>query len=165
MQTNENKLAYNREWRKKNPEKQLEYNQVYKLKYPQKVKEKMKKYYENVRKEVLANDVNFPKINRERVKKYYKNKRSKVLDHYGNKCACCGETNPKFLTIDHINNDGSKHRKLINSSRLCPWLVKNNYPDNFQILCWNCNHGKQLNNGICPHKEEEGHIKIVTNDT
>ena len=62
------------------------------------------------------------------------------------------------MSIDHINNDGYKHRELTNignGSTTYFWLIKNNFPDDFQILCMNCNHGKSRNNGICPHKENE----------
>ena len=34
-----------------------------------------------------------------------------IYSFYGNKCNCCGETEIKFLSLDHINNDGAKHRK------------------------------------------------------
>src|SRR5689334_14898203 len=51
----------------------------------------------------------------ERGKEYsknYKNKlRDMVFEAYGDSCVCCGETNPLFLTLDHINNDGNKHRR------------------------------------------------------
>ena len=79
-----------------------------------------------------------------------------VFEHYGNKCNCCGETTPKFLTIDHINNDGNRHRKLTGrdtGSGMYTWIVSNNFPEYLQILCWNCNCGKSQNNGICPHKD------------
>jgi hypothetical protein len=81
--------------------------------------------------------------------------RDKVLDHYGAVCTCCGETERAFLTVDHIKNDGSKHRKEIhcnNGSTLYSWLVKNNFPDGFQILCRNCNWAK-FTLGKCPHKK------------
>ena len=32
-------------------------------------------------------------------------------------CSCCGETEFCFLALDHINNNGNKHRKLINNGR------------------------------------------------
>jgi hypothetical protein len=35
-----------------------------------------------------------------------------AYDILGNKCACCGETNPVFLSLDHINNDGYIDRVL-----------------------------------------------------
>lgn len=83
--------------------------------------------------------------------------RKMVFDHYGHACVCCGETIDKFLTIDHINNDGYTARKEKlhprDSASLYRWLVKNNFPKNFQVLCMNCNFGKSRNNGICPHQE------------
>ena len=78
--------------------------------------------------------------------------RDLVFEAYGGyKCVCCGETEPKFLSIDHINNDGAKHKKKTNSN-LYRWLKKNDYPSGFQVLCMNCNCGKYRNGGICPHK-------------
>ncbi len=72
----------------------------------------------------------------------------------GYKCACCGETELIFLSIDHINNDGAEHRKAIGNStyKLYKWLKENDYPKGFQILCMNCNWGKKRNKGVCPHK-------------
>jgi hypothetical protein len=82
-----------------------------------------------------------------------------IFNHYGGfKCACCGETNPLFLSMDHINGGGTKHRregKLRNSNLFYRWLMKNNYPEGFQVLCMNCNWGKRMNNGVCPHKLEK----------
>lgn len=65
-----------------------------------------------------------------------------TLLHYGDKCICCGENNINFLSIDHIN--GIKPEKEITGKRmsgkqLYDWLKKNNYPNGFQILCFNCN--------------------------
>jgi len=78
------------------------------------------------------------------------NKRNKYIDlklevfsHYGNKCACCGIDKPECLTMDHINNNGAEHRKQI-GTQIFPWLRKNNYPEDFQILCYNCNYAKQF---------------------
>jgi hypothetical protein len=96
--------------------------------------------------------------------KLRKNERSKVLRDitkketvaaYGGKCVCCGEDNWGFLTIDHPNNDGAEHRRQLGISggiAFYMWLRRNNYPKDFQILCWNCNCGKRDNGGICPHK-------------
>lgn len=82
-----------------------------------------------------------------------------VFAHYGGTCcACCGETEPMFLTLDHIDNDGAAFRRKIAGSRLAAgyttyrWLAKNGFPPGFQVLCMNCNHGKRMNNGICPHQ-------------
>ncbi len=90
------------------------------------------------------------------MKEYTQNRRKTVISHYsqgGNCCECCGEDMYQFLTLDHINNDGAEHRKQIGGSHeLVDWIIKNNYPAEFQILCQNCNVGKARNNGICPHK-------------
>jgi hypothetical protein len=77
--------------------------------------------------------------------------REDVLRAYGESCACCGESEPRFLQIDHINNDGKAHRTEIGTSGLYRWLKKNGYPEGFQTLCANCNLGKHLNGGVCPH--------------
>ena len=77
--------------------------------------------------------------------------RKKAMDAYGGPiCACCGETELVFLCIDHIENDGSSHRKTFKGS-IYRWLRKNKYPPGFQVLCHNCNWGKSHNGGICPH--------------
>ncbi len=79
-----------------------------------------------------------------------------VFEAYGGvKCNCCGEANIKFLTMDHINNDGNVHRQSNPEAGpgLYRWIAKNNYPEGFQVLCWNCNLGKAHNNGVCPHNE------------
>jgi len=90
-------------------------------------------------------------INKKSCSKYRERNKELVYNHYGRKCACCGESNINFLTIDHINGDGTKHRKKIHN-KINNWLVKNNFPDGFQTLCFNCNWGKHINHGICPHK-------------
>ena len=64
----------------------------------------------------------------------------KVFDHYGNKCICCGTKDLDVLSIDHINDDGYKHRKQVGSgATFYRWIIKNNFPPDLQILCWNCN--------------------------
>lgn len=80
--------------------------------------------------------------------------RQRVKEHYGGKCACCGESNPLFLTVDHVNNDGAAHRKAIGTGRIYRWLLKNQFPEGYQLLCWNCNLGKFYNHGVCPHKKD-----------
>ena len=91
--------------------------------------------------------INYPKL------------RLAALTHYGNgklECVCCGETNQRFLTFDHINNDGKEHRKQKGvGTNLLVWITRNNFPKGFQTLCFNCNSGRSLNKGICPHKEKQ----------
>lgn len=83
--------------------------------------------------------------------------RLQVIDYYTQgtrKCMCphCPTVGHEFLTIDHVHNDGNTHRKTIKSALMPRWVIKNNYPPNIQILCWNCNAAKQFyGNGVCPH--------------
>ena len=88
---------------------------------------------------------------------YREKHKAMVMEAYGNKCACCGETEPFFLSIDHVNNDGFMARKHklhpTDTLNFYRWLVKNDFPKDFQILCMNCNFGKARNGGVCPHLE------------
>ena len=84
-------------------------------------------------------------------------RREAVISHYSsgtNVCACCAEDEFDFLTIDHIYGGGNKHRReaKIGNGKTYQWLIKNNFPDGFQVLCWNCNCGRAKHKGICPHK-------------
>jgi hypothetical protein len=88
-------------------------------------------------------------------KKETKEKRKIVLDHYGNKCACCGDTHEEFLCIDHIDGKGAEHRREIGRQSIYRWLIKNNFPDGFRLLCWNCNASLAYY-GYCPHQLEIG---------
>lgn len=87
----------------------------------------------------------------------YREIREQVIDHYtdGNRsCMCpgCRVTGLEFLTLDHVENNGSDHRKEIPSGmKLFRWCIQNNFPAEIQVLCWNCNTAKQFyGDGTCP---------------
>lgn len=85
-------------------------------------------------------------------------RKDRVFSHYGGyECACCHETMIECLQIDHVNNDGASHRLSIGGpsmtgDRFYRWLIDNQFPAGFQVLCANCNLGKLRNKGICPHR-------------
>ncbi len=79
--------------------------------------------------------------------------RQRVIEHYGGKCTCCGELTYEFLTVDHINNDGAQHRREMPGKNLYHWLINSNFPEGFQILCYNCNCAKGAY-GQCPHQDK-----------
>ncbi len=96
---------------------------------------------------------------REAGRKRIKINKYEALFHYSNgelKCACCGESHFDFLTIDHINGGGYKHKKenKLAGNNFYVWLRNNCYPEGYQVLCMNCNWSKRLNNGKCIHKIE-----------
>lgn len=86
---------------------------------------------------------------------YYDKCRVTVFEHYGDECACCGEDIEAFLSIDHINNDGHLEvwpsGRRISGRQLYQKIIKNDFPSTYQLLCMNCNFGKRMNNGFCPH--------------
>lgn len=98
---------------------------------------------------------------------YLRDRRARIKDavfaaYGGYKCACCPETTKQFLSIDHIENDGASFRRENFPKKsqangaghwTYAWLVKNNFPAGFQVLCMNCNFGKRMNHGVCPHQE------------
>lgn len=88
--------------------------------------------------------------------------KDEVFTAYGGyTCACCRETIPAFLSIDHINDDGADHRRSIGSD-LYRWLIKHNFPEGFQVLCMNCQWGKRKH-GVCPHQADSS--SGISNDT
>lgn len=83
-----------------------------------------------------------------------KAERIEILRAYGGPepaCVCCGEREPVFLALDHINGGGGQQRKELGGGGFYTWLRRNGYPAGFRVLCHNCNFGRQLNGGICPH--------------
>lgn len=82
-------------------------------------------------------------------KYYYARIKNQIFDAYGRECKCCGETIERFLTLDHINNDGFKDKKRGYGFYIK--VRKMGYPNTLQILCFNCNCGRALNKGVCPH--------------
>lgn len=81
-----------------------------------------------------------------------------VFSAYGGvMCICCGESDIRFLTIDHKYNDGAEERRLLGSvgggMAFYRYLKRLGYPDGYQVLCYNCNCGKRINGGRCPHED------------
>jgi len=107
----------------------------------------------------------YARANKDRVAERWRTMRLMVMEAYGGaRCACCGETTYEFLTIDHIDNDGAAHRAAI-GTHLYRWLIEHDYPDGFQVLCMNCNWGKNQNGGVCPHRDRESSSTIPEGST
>ena len=95
-------------------------------------------------------------------------------------CNCCGYTGIEFLTVDHIIPKREMEKKVTSLVRsisenvlltpkeiamgynakrkghpLNQWLITNNFPKGFQILCWNCNFakGSPAVSFKCPHEK------------
>lgn len=91
--------------------------------------------------------------------RYRAKEKQNFVNAYGGCCVCCGESNVSFLCADHVNNDGAEHRRSLNTDgmnaggglAMYRLARKQGYPPRFQVLCFNCNMGKQHNKGVCPH--------------
>lgn len=95
------------------------------------------------------------------MRKHRLSRRLAALEAYGGcKCACCGLTgHHSFFALDHIDNDGSDHRKEIGveaGSGFYDWLAQNKYPSlRLQVLCHSCNGSKHINGGVCAHERRK----------
>jgi 5-methylcytosine-specific restriction endonuclease McrA len=106
----------------------------------------------------------YAKRNRPRLRLQDRARRLKIkldgIKQYGGKCVCCGISEVKFLTIDHINGR-SKEKKYPCGSKptgLMLWVMlkRLGWPkSNYQLLCFNCNCAKGIY-GTCPHKNGGG---------
>ncbi len=113
---------------------------------PEPVKDYQKEYHRRNRSYCLVRAKRYHEAHKGELK-------AEVMAAYGGKCTCCGEDQLEFLTIDHINGGGNKHRRSIGWASLYRWLKKNGFPKKgFQVLCWNCNIAKGFY-GKCPHQK------------
>ena len=87
-------------------------------------KERQRKWFLKNRQKSYEYQAKWRRKNREKLNKrnaehariYSKILREGVIKEYGKKCRCCGVIEIEFLTIDHINGGGNKHRKEIGES-------------------------------------------------
>jgi len=82
-----------------------------------------------------------------------------ILSHYSNgKLACvrCGFNDIRALSIDHIAGGGSAHLRELGywtaqrgggGTQLYCWLKRNNLPEGYQTLCFNCQWIKRAEHG------------------
>lgn len=107
-----------------------------------------------------ANPERFRANGRESMKRQRARARAAVLAAYGDRCACCGESESLFLALDHVANDGKAHRRELagNAKRSAPNhrvyqdVIRRGFPADFQLLCHNCNMAKAIA-GVCPHQQ------------
>src|ERR1700680_25084 len=73
--------------------------------------------------------------------RFWKKARLNFYDAMGGKCECCGESDIRFLTLDHRNGDGGDHRKGgLQSQQIYLLARREGYPKSkYAILCYNCN--------------------------
>ena len=150
-------------WFKKNYPRLKLLNKKWKKEHPEKVAEGKRKWYAKNRDRELARLKKQRLENPARYKEYQRiadlKLRTEVLTYYSKngypECCCCGETEFKFLTIDHINNNGAKERRETGKPGgrvFYSYLRRRKYPLGYQTLCYNCNCSKGFY-GHCPHQK------------
>lgn len=168
-------LTKKKEYYIKNKDKILKNVKEYGRKNKEKIKEQTKKYRQKNKEIISIKHKLWAHKNKEQIKVKNKKEYSKkkelylekrkqyseqikniVFSYYGWICNCCGETGKSFLNIDHVNNDGYKDlspsgRKYTGTD-LWRKIIKENFPNKYQVLCSNCNWSKYKNKGICEHK-------------
>jgi hypothetical protein len=100
---------------------------------------------------------------------------AELIAAYGGKCSCCGESEPAFLTLDHVGGGGAAHRRAIKKKsegranvtrKLRQELKAQGWPkDKYRLLCMNCNFATG-HKKACPHQlKEEAAVPPAANPT
>ena len=96
---------------------------------------------------------------RGKYRRYEMSIRRKLLSVLGTCCACCGEDEPAFLTLDHVGGGGEAHRRRVSPKS---HNVRHVYMEalsdplkheKYRILCWNCNCSTS-GGRKCPHEQQ-----------
>lgn len=136
FQTYEEQREYYAKYRESRAERRRELNRNWILNNPERYKSSKWKYRDRIKREILT--------------------------HYSTKdypvCKRCGFLDVDCLVLDHINDDGARHRKEIGVNGRDAAIAKggtrmyeaihrlgeDNYPTDLQVLCANCNTKKQI---------------------
>lgn len=159
VQTREERLETKRRYRISHKDERSEYDKAYALRrlndpiLHQRRLETQMRYRKSHKKQISDYTSEYNKrpstrILKHKVDKTYRDQYTNiVINYYSNEtyiCAICGENEYKFLTIDHCYGGGRKQRKEDKSygSRFHQWLVANDFPTGYEVLCYNCNCSK-----------------------
>lgn len=145
-----------------NKEKIKSGQKAYRAANPEKTKARNKTWYDANTDHLRVLRKQYREANKETIEAKRKAKhwalKLEVWGHYGGpSCGCCGEGHREFLTIDHVNGGGRKHRvelRANGSQHIYQWLKKENFPEGYRVLCMNCNFAYGLHGG-CPHSRKE----------
>ena len=128
----------------KNKEDEYAYTKRYRALHPEWARAMSRRSMAKYRKKIGRDVVNQKQRDR------YQELREQIINGYGGACSCCGEPERSFLAVDHVNDDGKKDRSNVTGFYLR--IVREGFPLDYQLLCHNCNYGRYLNGGMCPHK-------------
>jgi hypothetical protein len=134
--------------RKENPEREREIYNRWRESHPDYFKgyaeRKGPEYFRDNSRKYREKNPDYVKVSG---KKHREKSRQMVFDHYGERCSWpgCNVTDRDMLQIDHINGGGNAHFKRCGFGTMSMWLVANNFPPGFRILCANHNWKHKAN--------------------
>ena len=157
------KAATSKKSYEKHKQKRLGEKKTYYSEHAEEVKTRRKQYYEENREVILEKAKVYASENRgvvrEKTKVYRQSLKMAALMAYGGvQCVCkcgCKEKHPLCLTIDHDGCTKEQRKREGLGTAFYLWLKQHRYPIGYQVLCFNCNMGRALNGGQCPHLQEK----------
>jgi hypothetical protein len=143
---------YFREYHKKNKVRRNELGKIYSEKNKDEIAKRQKNYEQKNRGKISSRKKKYYENNPDKLKERHDKssqrrdkEKKRLFDILGERCIICGEENRKFLTFDHINDDGNVERKihsgLFTNIKNIEWdegIIKSRY----QVLCYNHNMSK-----------------------
>lgn len=149
------KLEYQRQWRRSHPERRPLIRQQdadWRNANRASVNAKAARYRASHPEQIKATQERFRAKNPDAFRLYKLKQKIEMVNSYGGKCACCGETEIVFLSLDHINGGGTQHRRRMGQNKMMAELRAAGWPkDGYQILCMNCQFGTRYGRE-CPHQ-------------
>lgn len=93
--------------------------------------------------------------------------KEQVFQILGRECYCCKKSDVRFLTIDHIQNDGQSDRTKygfwMNSRSFLQHVLAEGCPtDRYRVACCNCNMAREKAGSgvVCPHHPDFEAIRL-----
>jgi len=135
-----------------------EYHHRYYVEHKEHILKRQREWYRENHERVLAHQRQYSHAHREQDRTWHKEWRSKHRDHFNYTrrlldakirlrilrhyspnlaCAACGYRDIRALSLDHINRNGREMRARLGSHER-QWIIKNNFPEGYQVLCMNC---------------------------
>jgi len=75
---------------------------------------------------------------------YYRQRRIDTIGAMGGSCFQCGFADRRALQIDHVNGGGTQERKKLSYMQQHKRALE--FPEEYQLLCANCNWIKKTEN-------------------